>query len=46
MGVTRQAIIGFEQGKYLQFLEAVFLIAAAGDTPLGEVFSYFAEPGA
>ncbi len=46
VGVTRQTIIAIEQGKYSPSLETAFLIAAALDTPLGEVFCYSAEPGA
>ena len=45
VGVTRQTIIAIEQGKYSPSLETAFLIAAALDAPLAEVFSYSAEPG-
>lgn len=43
-GVTRQTIIAIEQGKYSPSLETAFLIAAALGAPLGEVFSYTADP--
>lgn len=45
VGVTRQTIIAIEQGKYSPSLETAFLIAAALDAPLAEVFSYSAESG-
>ena len=40
VGVTRQTINAIEQGKYSPSLEVAFLIAAALNTPLQEVFDY------
>ena len=40
VGVTRQTINAIEQGKYSPSLEVAFLIAAALNTPLQEVFGY------
>jgi putative transcriptional regulator len=40
VGVTRQTINAIEQGKYSPSLEVAFLIAAALDKPLDEVFGF------
>lgn len=39
-GVTRQAIISIEKGKYSPSLELAFKIAQAFEVPLEEVFKY------
>jgi putative transcriptional regulator len=38
VGVTRQAILAIEKGKYSPSLELAFEIAAAFEKPIGEVF--------
>lgn len=40
VGVTRQTIVAIENAKYAPSLELAFLIAAAFDTPLQDVFSH------
>lgn len=45
VGVTRQTIVAIEQGRYSPSLEVAFRIAAAFDTPLGQVFQWSPEAG-
>ncbi len=42
-GVTRQTIVAIENAKYAPSLELAFLIAAAFEVPLQDVFSYVRE---
>ena len=40
IGVTRQTVIAFEQGRYSPSLEVAFQIARVFKVPLDEVFQY------
>jgi putative transcriptional regulator len=40
VGVTRQAVIAIEQGRYSPSLEMAFQIARVFQVPLDEVFQY------
>lgn len=44
VGVTRQAVISIEKGKYFPSLELAFRIALAFDVSIQEVFTYEGEP--